>query len=68
MLIRVRDICQYFRIKLLYCSMLYNKVILLLAIKAYGDLKVQLHGFSSSLVDGGKRSASRPNCFTPEDT
>jgi hypothetical protein len=35
------------------------------AMKAYWGVKVQLHIFLTSALDGGAWSASRPCCFTP---
>jgi hypothetical protein len=34
--------------------------------KAYGGVDVQIHIFLPSALIGGKRSASRPNRFTPD--
>jgi hypothetical protein len=36
--------------------------------KAYGGLEVKLHSFSTSVLDGGKRSTSSLSRFTPGKT
>jgi hypothetical protein len=35
--------------------------------KAYRGVEVQLHGFLTSTLDGGERSASRPGRFIPTE-
>jgi hypothetical protein len=36
--------------------------------KAYGGVDVQIHIFLTSALVGGEWSASRPSCFTPEES
>ena len=39
----------------------------LLAMKAYREMQLQLHSFSISALDAGEWSASRPDRFTPTE-
>jgi hypothetical protein len=58
------------KISHLFSTISYIKVKLSLylikhyAMKTYGRVKVQLHDFLTSALDGGELSASRPGCFT----
>jgi hypothetical protein len=36
--------------------------------RAYGGLNVRIRIFLTSALAGGERSASRPYCFTPEES
>jgi len=36
--------------------------------KAYGGVEVLIHSLITSVLDGGDRSASRPDCYASEES
>jgi len=58
---------QMIVMKYKYTSII-NNVALVQAMKAYGEVKVQLHSFENLTVDGCEWSTSRPGRFIPQET